>query len=58
MNSAASRLSRLISTPTLTLGRYAHIQLIDQTQALDALPAIEPSDAARHPGRATGTGPV
>ena len=29
------------STPTLTLGRYAHVQLVDQTRALDALPAIE-----------------
>lgn len=28
------------STPTLTLGRYAHIALLDQRKALDALPAI------------------
>jgi integrase len=28
------------STPTLTLGRYAHVQLADQTRALDALPCI------------------
>jgi hypothetical protein len=25
----------------LTLGRYAHVQLADQTRALDALPAIQ-----------------
>jgi len=35
------------STPTLTLGRYAHVQLVDQTQALDALPAIEGTAIAR-----------
>jgi integrase len=29
------------STPTLTFGRYAHVQLVDQTRALAALPAIE-----------------
>jgi integrase len=29
------------STPTLTLGRYAHVQLLDRTRALDALPSIE-----------------
>jgi len=37
------------SSPTLTLGRYAHVQLVDQTRALDVLPSIEPiraSDAA------------
>jgi len=32
------------STPMLTLGRYAHVQLADQTRALDALPAIDPQD--------------
>ncbi len=43
------------STPTLTLGRYAHVQLLDQTQALDALPSIE-SGKSKHEGvRATGT---
>jgi len=25
------------SSPMLTLGRYAHVQLVDQTRALDAL---------------------
>ena len=25
----------------LTLGRYAHVQLLDRTRALDALPAIQ-----------------
>ena len=29
------------SSPTLTLGRYAHVQLVDQTRALDALPSID-----------------
>jgi integrase len=29
------------STPTLTFGRYAHVQLVDQTRALAAPPAIE-----------------
>jgi hypothetical protein len=29
------------STPTLTLGRYAHIQLVDQTRALGRLPSID-----------------
>ncbi len=43
------------STPTLTLGRYAHVQLVDQTRALDALPAIESGDSARHPAQATDT---
>jgi hypothetical protein len=33
------------STPTLTLGLYAHVQLPDQTRALDALPAIETGGA-------------
>jgi len=42
------------STPTLTLGRYAHVQLVDQTRALDALPAIASSRAASHPPQATG----
>jgi len=28
------------SSPMLMLGRYAHVQLVDQTRALDALPAI------------------
>jgi hypothetical protein len=29
------------STPTLTFGRYAHIEVVDQTRALAALPAID-----------------
>jgi hypothetical protein len=29
------------SSPLLTLGRYAHVQLVDQTRALNALPAIQ-----------------
>lgn len=41
------------STPMLTLGRYSHVQLVDQTQALDALPAVEPQE--REASRATGT---
>ncbi len=43
------------STPTLTLGRYAHVQLVDQTRALDALPAIDSSEQQRKTMRATGT---
>jgi len=43
------------STPTLTLGRYAHVQLVDQTQALDALPALEPTGPEREEAKATGT---
>jgi integrase len=43
------------STPTLTLGRYAHVQLVDQTRALDALPAIEERRTARRPLHAAGT---
>jgi len=43
------------STPTLTLGRYAHVQLVDQTRALDALPAIEAPQADDAALAATGT---
>jgi len=43
------------STPTLTLGRYAHVQLVDQTRALDALPAIDTPRANVAPLAATGT---
>ncbi len=43
------------STPTLTLGRYAHIGLVDQTKALDALPTIDDSAPARQTAVATGT---
>jgi len=42
------------STPTLTLGRYAHVQLVDQTRALDALPSIEQRCTARRPSQAAG----
>ena len=31
------------STITLTMDRYAHVALADQTAALDALPSIEPA---------------
>ena len=43
------------STPTLTLGRYAHVQLVDQTRALDALPAIKMTRPDRQTAKATGT---
>ena len=43
------------STPTLTLGRYAHVQLVDQTRALDALPAIKAPRANVAALTATGT---
>jgi integrase len=43
------------STPTLTLGRYAHVQLVDQTRALAALPAIEAPRANVAALAATGT---
>jgi len=43
------------STPTLTLGRYAHVEILDQTKALAALPSIDPVPAQREAARATGT---
>jgi len=43
------------STPTLTLGRYAQVQLVDQTRALDALPAIGSVGREHEAVRATGT---
>ena len=43
------------STPTLTLGRYAHVQLLDRTRALDALPSLDKPGAERQAVRATGT---
>ena len=43
------------STPTLTLGRYAHVQLVDQTRALDALPSIEATRANVAALAGTGT---
>jgi hypothetical protein len=43
------------SSPMLTLGRYAHVQLLDQTWALDALPSIGTPSPQREVARATGT---
>jgi len=43
------------STPTLTIGRYAHARLHDLTAALDALPDMQPSDPPPEPQAATGT---
>jgi len=43
------------STPTLTLGRYAHMGLLDQTKALDALPSIDQPVEEREVAKATGT---
>ena len=45
------------STPTLTIGRYAHTRLHDLTQALDNLPALENREDAPETValRATGT---
>ena len=39
------------STPTLTLGVYAHVGLFDQTAALDALPGPAPTGPAPRPRR-------
>ena len=49
------------STPTLTLGVYAHVGLYDQTSALDALPGVPPAGPSHEAARlaATGTdGPI
>ena len=49
------------STPTLTLGVYAHVGLYDQTSALDALPDTAPTGPTTEAGKlaATGTdGPI
>jgi len=43
------------STPTLTLGRYAHVTLMDQRRALDALPTIEKAGEEGEAPAATGT---
>jgi hypothetical protein len=43
------------STPTLTLGNYAHVGVTDRTRALDALPAIDVPETEREAVRATGT---
>lgn len=48
------------STPTLTLGTYAHVGVFDQTAALDALPDLTPStpDSEVQLLAATGTYPT
>jgi len=43
------------STPMLTLGRYAHVEVLDQTKALAALPSITTVPAQPEAVRATGT---
>jgi len=43
------------STPLLTLGRYAHVEILDQTKALDALPDIEQTQPHQEAVKATGT---
>ncbi len=43
------------STPTLTLGRYAHVQLVDQPRAIDALPSIDSPCREGQYLQATGT---
>ena len=46
------------STPMLTLGRYAHVGLVDRMKALDALPTIEPiGPSTAESAKATGTYP-
>jgi integrase len=44
------------STPTLTLGIYAHVGLYDQTSALDALPTTNPAGPATEPATLAATG--
>ena len=44
------------STPTLTLGIYAHVGLYDQSSALDALPGVAPSHTPVESGELTATG--
>jgi len=43
------------STPTLTLGRYAHIGFLDRAKALAAPPSIDTAPDGREASRATGT---
>jgi len=43
------------STPTLTLGRYSHVQVLDQTKALDGVPSIEKKPDEPQVAKATGT---
>ena len=43
------------STPTLTLGRYAHMEIVDRQRALDALPSLEHAPVRQEAARATGT---
>src|SRR4051812_44431094 len=44
------------STPTLTLGIYAHVGLYDQTAALDALPGLASPRPEAEPAALTATG--
>jgi len=43
------------STPTLTIGRYAHVTIADTAKALEALPVFGPSDPKAEAMKATGT---
>ena len=51
---AAQELARH-STPSLTIGRYAHVRLHDLSAALDALPDTDKTENDREELRATGT---
>ncbi len=44
------------STPTLTLGTYAHVGLFDQTAALDALPDLTTPDPKPEAATLAATG--
>ena len=44
------------STPTLTLGIYAHVGLFDQAGALDAMPSLTPQGPSREPSILAATG--
>ena len=46
----------LRSTPTLTLGVYAHVGLFDQTTALDALPDLSKTAPRPEAGKLAATG--
>jgi hypothetical protein len=41
--------------PILTLGRCAHVEIVDQAKALAALPSIDTARGGREAARATGT---
>ena len=43
------------STPLLTLGRYAHVQLVDRVKALEAVPCPTVEQPQRQTAKATGT---